>query len=79
MLRLGQACEVLQATHVIPRIVVGKHLGNVAGSAATGIVSFNPYIPSSCLPQSSHIFSSRRVLILKQGMVVQGNLWAGIT
>jgi hypothetical protein len=69
-MRFRQPSEVLQSTHMVFRVLVRKHLRNVIGSAATGIVSFNPCIPSSCLPQPSHILRGRHILVLEQSVVV---------
>ena len=41
MMTFLRTCEVLQASHIVPRILVRKHLRNVIGRATTGIISFN--------------------------------------
>ena len=69
---------MLQPTHVVSGIPVRKHLCNVIRCTAAGIVKFYPCISRSCLPQPSHIFRSRHVLVLEQSEAVQGDLMAGI-
>ena len=70
---------MLQPTHVELRVLARKHLRNIIGSSSTGAIRLNLGVAGLGLPQCCHGLRLRDVLVLEQGMVVQGDLRVGIT
>jgi hypothetical protein len=76
---LLRTCEVLQATHIVLRILVRKHLRNVPGSAPTRTIDLNLCISSPGLPDSCHSLRGRNILVLEKSVEVQWDLRTAIT